>query len=830
MTSSNILHIPFRKSAPLQLSTAIKQYISTKYDQHPDMFTTDLAAIDKLRSDAINVQEAHVSGVIKISVYAAQLQWIGGKFPIDIGADFTWYPALGYNTQRPVTQNNLQFERANVLYNLGSLYSQLASSSPRTTAQGLKTACNYFCAAAGVFAYLKKEVLPELRSTPPEDMDAGTLESLEMLMLAQAQECFWLKAAVDGHKDSLVAKLAAMVGDFYDLAGEFGMKSDSISSEWMHHLSAKHHHFAAAAQYRAACDCLERSLYGEEVARLKDSLDAVNEALRGARYLNKVVLSDLQGLKEKVTETLKGAEKDNDLLYFQAVPPASELPKILRVPMVEPKIPREVSEAANLLSEGSVYGPPLFSKLVPFAVHQAASIYAERRDRLVNNVLADKLESLTNGLHELLQSLNLPGSLQALEKPLGLPPGLMSHAEEIKQQGGVATLLKSMDDIAKLKANDNAMYQEAVEMLDTEAAEDERARGKHGTDRWSREPSSQAASKLMTSVQDYAGILKSADTSDGLVKVKLSECEKSLRLLGGDIHSLQDFVPNSSRASLTPKMEREVAKLRQCLNEISRLESRRRRKIESLREKAKADDITSAILAEAARLERESPLQKLEPVHFEPLFESRLAAKYDSENILLKEEAEVQKDIISRTQEANSSFAACRKVGSSLKEREQALQTLENAHSKYREILDNLNAGRKFYNDLAKLLARFRDECKDFVYQRRIEAGQFEVEITNAMQAVRLSQTPILQPTIQHHHHQSPPPKKPQQQQQQRMPPQSPSLPGIEQQQQRQRRVAPGTPLPAPVPTRAAIPPPSPGLWKGDATTAIRFAGEPSKP
>lgn len=48
------------------------------------MFATDLAAIDKLRSDAVNVQEAHVSGVHKISSYAAQLQWISGKFPIDV--------------------------------------------------------------------------------------------------------------------------------------------------------------------------------------------------------------------------------------------------------------------------------------------------------------------------------------------------------------------------------------------------------------------------------------------------------------------------------------------------------------------------------------------------------------------------------------------------------------------------------------------------------------------------------------------------------------------------------------------------------------------------
>jgi programmed cell death 6-interacting protein len=231
-------------------------------------------------------------------------------------------------------------------------------------------------------------------------MDAITLDCVEMLMLAQAQECFWLKAVVGGHKDGLVAKLAAKVSDFYDSAGEFGVKSESISSEWIHHMSAKHHHFAAVAQYRAAQDCLERSAFGEEVARLRDALDAVNEAVKKGRYLNKTVLGDLYGLKDKVSDNLRVAEKDNDLLYFHTVPPASELPAIPRAAMVEPNIPKEISEATNLLVEGGAYGPPLFSKLVPFTVHQAANIYAERRDRLVNNVLVDRLELLTNELHE----------------------------------------------------------------------------------------------------------------------------------------------------------------------------------------------------------------------------------------------------------------------------------------------------------------------------------------------------------------------------------------------------------------------------------------------
>lgn len=48
------------------------------------MFKQDLEVIDNLRRDAVNVKEPHVSGLKKIAAYAAQLAWIGGKFPIDV--------------------------------------------------------------------------------------------------------------------------------------------------------------------------------------------------------------------------------------------------------------------------------------------------------------------------------------------------------------------------------------------------------------------------------------------------------------------------------------------------------------------------------------------------------------------------------------------------------------------------------------------------------------------------------------------------------------------------------------------------------------------------
>lgn len=84
MQSSNILQLPFRRTHNLRLSIAIKSYISTKYDQHPDTFARDLEVIDQLRQDAVNALEPHASGIRKIQAYAAQLVWMGGKFPVDV--------------------------------------------------------------------------------------------------------------------------------------------------------------------------------------------------------------------------------------------------------------------------------------------------------------------------------------------------------------------------------------------------------------------------------------------------------------------------------------------------------------------------------------------------------------------------------------------------------------------------------------------------------------------------------------------------------------------------------------------------------------------------
>jgi programmed cell death 6-interacting protein len=119
-------------------------------------------------------------------------------------------------------------------------------------------------------------------------------------------------------------------------------------------------------------------------------------------------------------------------------------------------------------------------------------------------------------------------------------------------------------------------------------------------------------------------------------------------------------------------------------------------------------------------------MQTIEAVQFEGLFDKRLQM-YDADQNMVEDEAREQAEAIKRLQDANAAFLVARRGDQSTKKREQALQNLENAYFKYKEIISNLDVGRKFYNDLAKIVSRFRDDARSFAYQRKSEASQIEV-------------------------------------------------------------------------------------------------------
>jgi programmed cell death 6-interacting protein len=118
-------------------------------------------------------------------------------------------------------------------------------------------------------------------------------------------------------------------------------------------------------------------------------------------------------------------------------------------------------------------------------------------------------------------------------------------------------------------------------------------------------------------------------------------------------------------------------------------------------------------------------MQTIEAVQFEGLFDKRLQM-YDEDQDMVQVEEKEQAEAIQRLQNANSAFLVARRGDQSTKKREQALQNLENAYFKYKDIISNLDVGRKFYNDLAKIVNRFRDDARSFAYQRKSEASALE--------------------------------------------------------------------------------------------------------
>jgi programmed cell death 6-interacting protein len=59
-----------------------------------------------------------------------------------------------------------------------------------------------------------------------------------------------------------------------------------------------------------------------------------------------------------------------------------------------------------------------------------------------------------------MRKVNLPSSLEALERSVGLPPSLLGKAEEVRLEDGPAKIEVSIEDVQKLAQHDLAILDE----------------------------------------------------------------------------------------------------------------------------------------------------------------------------------------------------------------------------------------------------------------------------------------------------------------------------------------------------------------------------------
>ncbi|KAG8905997.1 pH-response regulator protein palA/rim20 [Tulasnella sp. 403] len=753
---SNQLTIPFKSSHPANISEAARQYIQDHHPEtHPDAFRFDIAEWEKLRKAATTLS-VHVSKIEILLKYHAQLAFILTKLPPDIGLGFTYDPTFKSPGAGPLTLSNICYERVNILYNLASLYCQLARSQDKENGEGVKVATNHFANAAGTLMYLLDSALPALEASLgrslPMDLSRSFFLSLQWLMLAQAQECAWNKARIDNMKSGIMARIAVKVAAFYQSAIEAIERSsppvlNAFPADWKAHLEIKRLHFEAVAQYRKSMDENAAGKYGEEVARLqlaRDNAKTGYDLARKSRGVAKQVKDNVEVLLDNMEKELARATRDNDLIYLKDVPSSSELPAIQGVDVAKVIVPSGLNEPRSVLDQSD--SVPLFGDLVAHGARAAIELYKDRRTNWIKEEILDFQRQLDAQASRLLQELHLPAALEAVDKNVGLPPSLLTKAEEVQNEGGGKRISQMMADLETLRAPLEAIIEEAFDILDAEAEEDTEMREVYSQyDVWQRTPSHEANSELTERATRYQDALRKAAQSDQEVRDKWSQWEQIVAILCKPEAEIEKMVPSTTlkdqvRHTSTGSHTQKAAQiLRRHLEDLKEIRTARADLMGRVNRVALADDIQARVVREAISMER---WVEVKPAMFEDTIASELQ-KYERYRELLGKSKEEQEQLLPKIERANAEFIQSRKESPLVKEREQAIHTLAQAYDQYRDTITNLSDGIQFYNQMTSAANQLREDCKNWVDTRRAEVKW----LTDSLMAIpQVTTTPVSVP------------------------------------------------------------------------------------
>ncbi|KAI9257288.1 BRO1-like domain-containing protein [Phascolomyces articulosus] len=739
-----LLSIPLRQTEEMEWTPALLRYIQTSYAEDATKYQADALTLDKLRQACFENQTPELATLERFFAYYSQVVFVCSRFPFDIGLEFAWHPVFQSNSSKPVSLSNLNYEKACVLFDIGTLYTQLGCNESRISTEGIRKSCNFFQNAAGCFKYIEKEILSDFRATPPDDLCADAMQALISLSLAQAQECIWQKAVMEHMKHGTIARLAIKVADFYEAV----LNDHDVSffpSEWKRHVQIKASYFNAVAQYHKANECISQGRYGEEIGRLRlaeknnrkalhsiattSSSSATNGFFFSNMRANTSIMhesftGEVRKLQESIERDLVRAERDNDLVYMETVPEPSQLPPVLRSDMVRPIVPPEVVDPTHWKRKpNEEIQHPLFENLVPFAVHQAASVYSDKKEYVVITDIVGHCNELEEEMKALYEELCLPRCIDTID-PDTIPSTLIACAEEVQHEGGGQALRDMLQKVQEMSIKNMELVDEGFNVLEEENEQDEILRRQYGS-LWSRPPSQQLTSALLSQGAKYHDTLQAAQKADRIVRAKVSNWGKAIDMLSHPVADIIAHLPSLRNddslefSQLTELMRR----LRALLQECDDAATRRKRTMEEAHSLSAADDIADALLAKATELTGGSPTVKIEPAQFNQVFAQELK-KYDGFLSVIQEVHNNQIRQISRLKELHEQFQLIVRASPLAAKREKAIQNLEQAFVKFKEIRSNMVEGIKFYSQYVDTLSQFRDACVDFALARRLEASE----------------------------------------------------------------------------------------------------------
>ncbi|MGH0159704.1 UNVERIFIED_CONTAM: hypothetical protein FKN15_037897 [Acipenser sinensis] len=131
------------------------EFILKNYGEDPENYNDQLKKLEQLRQGAVNVTR-DFEGCSTLRKYFGQLHYLQSRVPMGSGQEaavpITWTEIF---SGKMVTHDDISYEQACILYNLGALHSMLGAMDNRVSEEGMKVSCTHFQCSAGAFSYLR---------------------------------------------------------------------------------------------------------------------------------------------------------------------------------------------------------------------------------------------------------------------------------------------------------------------------------------------------------------------------------------------------------------------------------------------------------------------------------------------------------------------------------------------------------------------------------------------------------------------------------------------------------------------------------------------------
>ncbi|CAL2036918.1 CBN-ALX-1 protein [Caenorhabditis brenneri] len=707
MATFGFLSAPLKSTNEVDLVKPLTTYIDSVYNTS-DNNRADVAEavqeLNKLRSKACcQPLDKHQSALDVLTRYYDQLVAIESKIIISATQNpviFKWKDAFDkgslFSSRASLSLSDGSFERAAVLFNIGSLMSQIAASQQFHTDDEIKVSAKLFQQSAGVFARLRDVVLGMVQQEPTPDLMPDTLAALSALMVAQAQEAIYIKGHKDKMKAASMVKISAQVAEFYAEAQKM-MTKDVVrglwDKEWSSVVSGKTLAYQALSQFHQAEVNGEARQIGEQLSRLAESLKIFETT---QKYLPKDI-TGIWDIYPTISKAYAAAKKDNDFIYHEKVADFRSLPALPKAPLAKP------TPVVNPMTPNF---RDMFSLLVPVQVHNAMQSYDARKAELVNMETV-RMREATQLMNGVLASLNLPAALDDVTSTETLPESIKMKSAKLKQNGGGAEIMRLFSELPTLYQRNEDILTETSRILNEEKESDDNMRKQLGT-KWSRMSSDQLTGPLVTEIGKYRGILHTASNADKMVKEKFESHRQGIELLSKNESELRASIPGQT-AHATGETDT-VRHLRQLMSEWNEVTTDR----ELLEKELKntncdiANDFLKALAENQLINEEHISKEKIGQI-FGGL-KQRVQASLDKQEILMND-----------IQASNNKFTGEKTGSSTGAERERILKMLAQASDAYAELKANLEEGTKFYNDLTPILVRLQQKVSDFAFARQTE-------------------------------------------------------------------------------------------------------------